>query len=159
MFINKITLSSFIAVFISTLIISFCPFAANADTKISPAVTQQIFSKAQQNNNWKLAFATAQHAQIVFMNVSPLTNPKNEIGMEKHKFDQIIIIASGEGKAILDGKTSLIKSGDMIFIPEGTLHNIVNLHQNKDLKIISIYSNTDIPAGSIYKTKIDEPTD
>jgi mannose-6-phosphate isomerase-like protein (cupin superfamily) len=46
-----------------------------------------------------------------------------------------------------------VNSGDMIFIPQGTPHNVINLNQKDDLKIISFYSGTDIPANSIYKKK------
>lgn len=116
-------------------------------------VTSQILEKAKANDNWKLAFATGKHAQVVFMNVSPSTNPANEIGMETHPFDQVILIVSGHGQAILNGKTSPVNSGDMIFIPQGTAHNVVNSDKQNPLKLISFYSNTDIPAGSVYKKK------
>lgn len=122
-------------------------------------VSNQIFDKVKQNDNWKLAFLTAKNAQIVFMNVSPKTNPNNEIGMETHKFDQIIFVVEGNGKAILNGKISMIKSGDMIFIPQGVEHNVVNLNTKKPLKILSVYSSMDIPADAIYKRKSDVPQD
>lgn len=122
-------------------------------------VSSQIFDKVKQNDNWKLAFLTAKDAQIVFMNISPVTNPKNEIGMETHKFDQIIFVVEGNGKAILDGKTTMVKSGDMIFIPQGIEHNVINSNPKKPLKILSVYTSTDIPANSTFKKKSDVPQD
>lgn len=122
-----------------------------------PMVSNQVVEKAKSNNNWKAAFATAKHAQIIFMCVSPQTNPDNEIGMEVHPFDQVILVVEGNGKAILNGKESAANTGDIIFIPEGTDHNIINSNSNKPLKIISFYSDTDIPADSVFKTKADEP--
>lgn len=122
-----------------------------------PMVVQQFFEEAKSNTYWKSAFVTGKQEQIVFMNISPLTNPKNEIGIETHAFDQVIIIVDGNGKAILNGRTSLIKDGDMIFIPKGTSHNIINLDQEKDLKLISFYSQNDIPKGAKYKKISDEP--
>lgn len=122
-----------------------------------PMVIQQFFEEAKSNTYFKNAFVTGKQEQIVFMNVSPLTNPKNEIGTETHAFDQAIIIVDGNGKAILNGRTSLIKEGDMIFIPKGTTHNIINLDQEKDLKLISFYSQNDIPKGAKYKKMSDEP--
>lgn len=130
---------------------------ASANKVIHPIVTQQIFKKAKKNKNWKSAFVTGKHGQVVFMNITPSTNPKNEIGMETHPFDQIIFIVEGHGEAVLSGESSKVKSGDMIFIPEGTPHNVINLNHKKALKILSIYSNTDIPAGSTYEKKEDEP--
>lgn len=127
-------------------------------TNISkPTVTSQIFKQAQNNANWKLAFFTGKHGQIVFMNVTPQTNPNNEIGMETHPFDQVILIVQGNGKAVLNGKEFPANAGDMIFIPEGTAHNIINTKLDKALKVISFYSDTDIPAKSAFKTKADEP--
>lgn len=128
----------------------------NKDSSIANSViTKDIFEKAKSNDNWKLAFTTGKHAQIVFMSVSPLTNPQNEIGMETHAFDQVIIIVEGKGKADLNGTTSIVNANDMIFIPEGTPHNIINLDEKKPLKLISIYSETDIPANSVLKKKSD----
>jgi mannose-6-phosphate isomerase-like protein (cupin superfamily) len=157
---NFRTLSFSLALFFSALIGSNAAMASETSTAdkdiTSPGVTEQIIDKAKANDNWKVAFLTGKHGQIVFMSVSPTTNPNNEIGMEVHPFDQVIIVAEGDAKAILGNKTSMVKAGDMIFIPQGTPHNVINLTQGKALKIISFYSNTDIPAKSVYKTKSDE---
>lgn len=143
----------------TTLLISNLSIAKTEQTmNTSPMTTTALTEKAIANTNWKTAFATANHAQVVFMNVSPATNPKNEIGMETHPFDQVIIIAAGHAKVELNGKTSMVNTGDMIFIPQGTAHNVINLNQNQPLKVISFYSSNDIPANSSYKTKADEPT-
>jgi quercetin dioxygenase-like cupin family protein len=126
------------------------------NTTIQPMIAHQIFEKAKKNKNWKSAFVTGKHNQVVFMNISSNTNPRNEIGMETHPFDQIILIVKGQGKADLGGEKSSVKSGDMLFIPQGTAHNIINSNEKNDLKIVSIYSDTDIPANSTYKKKEDE---
>ncbi len=127
--------------------------------EIQPKVVHQFFEVASKNNNWKTAFATGKHEQIVFMNISPLTNPHNEIGMETHPFDQVILIVEGKGNALLNGKSSEVNRGDMIFIPKGTPHNVINLGKEKALKLISFYSDTDIPEGSVYRKKADESQD
>ncbi len=129
------------------------------NNEIKPVVVTQFLEKAKKNNNWKIAFVTGKHEQIVFMNVSPLTNPDNEIGMEDHPFDQVILIVEGRGKAVLGKQTSIVKEGDMIFIPQGMPHNIINLDQAKGLKLISFYSETDIPSGAVYGKKADAPKD
>jgi quercetin dioxygenase-like cupin family protein len=132
----------------------------NTNMKItSPMVAKQIFDEVRNNHNWKSAFATGEQAQVVFMDVSPVTSPNNEIGMETHKFDQIIFVVEGDGNAILNGQTMPIKAGDMIFIPLGTAHNVINLNKSKSLKILSVYSGNDIAAGAVYKKNSDEPKD
>lgn len=133
--------------------------ALEDDGGLQPMVVPQFIEEARKNSNWKTAFATGKDEQIVFMNVSPFTNPNNEIGLEVHSFDQVILIVEGKGKAILNGKTSPIKDGDMIFIPQRTAHNIINLDTKKAMKLISFYSATDIPKGAVYKTKADQPED
>lgn len=138
------------------LVAALIPLTSFSAEISPPSAIHQLFEVAKKNANWKIAFLTGPHAQIVFMNVSPATNPKNEIGMETHHFDQIIFIVEGRAKAILSGKVSEVGSGDIIFIPQGTLHNVVNLNAKNPLKIISIYSSMDIPANSVYRIKSDE---
>lgn len=139
-------------------IISFAISEKNtSDNKVvHPMIAHKLYEKAKANKNWKSAFITGKHHQVVFMNISPSTNPKNEIGMETHPFDQIILIVEGKGKTDLAGEISEANAGDMIFIPQGMPHNVINLSQKDALKIISFYSDTDIPAHSIYKTKETE---
>lgn len=141
--------------FLATLLFALSA-QASASEQAQPQVVEQLIQKAKSNTNWKVAFVTGKYEQIVFMNISPLTNPKNEIGAERHSFDQVILIVEGRGKAVLGGKTSFVEEGDMIFIPEGTVHNVINIRSDHPLKLISFYSDTDIPKGSIYRTKADE---
>lgn len=119
-------------------------------------IAPHFLETAKQNEDWKKAFITGEQEQIVFMNISPQTNPDNEIGEEVHPFDQAILIVAGQAQCILNEKTSKVKSGDLIFVPRGTRHNVINLEKNKPLKIISFYSETDMPAGVTYKTKADQ---
>lgn len=140
--------------------IGIAPISAEeVDGEFQSMVVRNFFEEAKKNNNWKTAFATGKNEQIVFMNVSPLTNPNNEIGMEVHPFDQVILIVKGTGKAILNEKTSMVKEGDMLFIPQGMSHNVINLDKKRELKLISFYSDTDIPKGAVYKKKADQPED
>ncbi len=133
----------------------FCTSVKAQD--IEPMVAKKIVEQAKQNQNWKLAFATGKQEQIVFMSISPKTNPKNEIGVEVHEFDQLILIVEGTGKAILKGKETAVQAGDMIFVPLGIEHNVINT--GTELKLISFYALTDIPADSVYPTKSDQTED
>lgn len=152
-------------IFISTLLLSTLiatsSFASSEestiDNKINAVITPKIFEMAKRNENWKLALVTGKDAQVVFMNITPKTNPNNEIGMETHKFDQVIFVVEGQAKSVLNGKNSTVAEGDMIFIPQGTPHNFINLSAKKPFKIISVYSATDIPENAVYKHKSDMP--
>ncbi|QEY53230.1 cupin domain-containing protein [Legionella longbeachae] len=127
------------------------------NNKINTVITPKIFEMAKRNKNWKQSLVTGENAQVVFMSITPKTNPNNEIGMETPKFDQVIFVVEGKAKSILDGKNSTVTSGDMIFIPQGIAHNFINLNAKKPFKIISVYSATDIPKNAVYKHKSDMP--
>ncbi|MGE3921043.1 MAG: cupin domain-containing protein [Gammaproteobacteria bacterium] len=156
--IQKIKVSVLVIVFTLLPVLSY---AANDEcscqNKATSMVVPQLFEQAKKNENWKIAVATGKHAQVVFMNITPVTNPKNEVGMETHPFDQVIFVIEGKAKTDLNGKTSEAKEGDMIFVPQGVAHNIINMHANKPLKIMSVYSSMDIPANAVYKKKSDSP--
>lgn len=148
--------ASIIAVLLVFITFPALSFASD-ENKINASVASQVFEKAKKNGNWKLAFVTGKDAQVVFMNITPQTNPNNEIGMETHKFDQVIFVVEGKAKAVLDGKESTVQANDMIYVPQGVRHNFINLNADKPFKIISIYSDTDIPSNSVYKKKSDAP--
>lgn len=150
-------IKSLIVAFLFSQFAMFSSSFANEAVQSNAVVAKQVFNEVKKNNNWKRAFLTAKDAQIVFMNITPNTNPNNEIGMETHKFDQIIFVVEGNGKAILNGKITMVKSGDMIFIPQGVEHNVINMNAKKPLKILSVYSATDIPVNSTYQKKSDTP--
>jgi mannose-6-phosphate isomerase-like protein (cupin superfamily) len=123
---------------------------------IEPMVVHHAFDKGRFNENWKVPLATGEEAQVVMMSVSPQTNPNNEVGMENHAFDQVIFIIGGQGKVILNQKEHMVKTGDMVFVPLGTPHNVINLSKEKPLKLMSVYSQRDMP-DVIFKVKEDEP--
>jgi mannose-6-phosphate isomerase-like protein (cupin superfamily) len=109
-----------------------------------------IEEKTVQNDYFRQVLHTAQHSQLVVMSLLP----KEEIGMEIHEIvDQFIRIEEGEGKAILDGKTYLLKSGSAIIIPAGTKHNVLNTSSKKKLKLYTIYSPAHHKDKTIHKTK------
>ncbi|PWY54664.1 cupin domain-containing protein [Legionella qingyii] len=152
---------AFISTFLMSTLIATSSFASSeesaVDNKINAVISPKIFEKAKNNENWKLAFMTGKDAQVVFMSITPKTNPNNEIGMEIHKFDQVIFVVEGQAKSVLNGKNATVTAGDMIFIPQGVPHNFINLNAKKPFKIISVYSATDIPEKAVYKHKSDMP--
>ncbi len=159
--INK-TISGYMLTAIGTILLFNTPTAVGEQkpmNNFNPVIITQIADKAKQNSNWKVASTTGKSGQVVFMSVNPNTNPKNEIGMETHPFDQVIFVIEGDAKSILNGQTSMVHAGDLIFIPEGTKHNFINANSDRPFKIISVYTGNDIPANSTYKTKSDEPSE
>lgn len=157
---DKFIFKTIIVFFIYCSSFLFCSESLAEDNQVNEKngiVIEQVFNKVRANNNWKSALLTGKHAQIVFMTISPITNPKNEIGMEVHPFDQVILVVEGTGKAVLSGKTWSVNTGDIIFIPQGVAHNVINLSPNNaPMKIMSFYSSQDIPVKAEYAKKTDE---
>jgi quercetin dioxygenase-like cupin family protein len=119
------------------------------------SIIHEIKKVVKKNEHWKKSLITGKDAQVVMMTVNKKTNPKNEIGMETHEFDQVILVIQGKARAIINGQASKVKKGDLIFVPKGSAHNFINLNPIKSLKILSIYSKTDMPANGDYKTQAE----
>ena len=81
--------------------------------------------------------------------------PREEIGNEVHPHvDQFFRIEEGEAKFILNNKEEHIaKNGWAVVVPAGTYHNVINNSKTKKLKLYTIYSPPNHPAGTIHRTK------
>jgi len=105
-----------------------------------------------ENNNFRKVLFTATHCQLVLMSLLP----SEEIGMETHaNVDQFFRFEAGEGKAILDGTEILLKADDVLIVPAGTNHNIINTSTTETLKLYTLYSPANHPDGTINVTKAD----
>jgi mannose-6-phosphate isomerase-like protein (cupin superfamily) len=109
-----------------------------------------IESATLRNTNFRKVIYTSEHSQLVLMRLKP----KEEIGEEVHKDnDQFFRFESGEGKCIVDGHDYILHAGDAIVIPAGARHNIINTHEEKDMKMYTIYSPPHHKDGIIRGTK------
>ena len=64
----------------------------------------------------------------------------------------------GIGEKILDGETSPIGAGSLVFVPAGTNHNFINTGAT-DLKLFTVYSPPQHKPGTIHKTKVEADAD
>ncbi len=95
------------------------------------------------NKNYRKVLYTSSNLhgiQLVVMNLKP----EEEIGMEKHaSADQFIRIEQGEA-VIQIGKIKkevyFLQANDVVVIPAGTWHNVVNSNSKYPLKIYTIYT-------------------
>lgn len=65
--------------------------------------------------------------------------PGEEIGAEVHDVDQTLHVVSGTGLAIFGSSREILRSGDIVVVPAGELHNIVNVGDMR-LCLTSTYS-------------------
>jgi len=104
------------------------------------------------NTNFRKVLFTGAHSQLVVMSLLP----SEDIGMEVHaNVDQFFRFEAGQGKAILNGEEILFKANDVIVVPAGTNHNIINSSATEPLKLYTIYSPANHPEGTIHATKED----
>ena len=116
-----------------------------------------IMRVARQNQNFRTAFWTGNHIQMTLMSIPP----RGEIGEEMHPdTDQFIRVEEGQGLVRMGNcRQSLnfqccIRTGDAIFVPCGTWHNVFNTG-NCPLKLSSFYAPPQHPKGTIHRTKTD----
>jgi len=115
-----------------------------------------IEAETLSNNNFRKVLFTGTHSQLVVMNLLP----SEDIGMEVHNnVDQFFRFESGEGKAILNGEEVVFKANDVVIIPAGTNHNIINTSSTEPLKLYTIYSPANHPDGTVHATKAEAMAD
>lgn len=112
---------------------------------------------AMRNQNFRTAVWTGEDMQMTLMCIPPC----GEIGMEIHKdTDQFIrvergnaVVMMGRCREQMEFRQNLC-SGDAVFVPAGTWHNIVNVG-SVSLKVSTIYAPPHHPKGTVHCTKED----
>lgn len=112
---------------------------------------QNIEQETLSNDNFRKEVFTGKHLQMTVMSI-PVGG---DIGLETHPHtDQFLRVEVGQGKAILDGIEYVVSDDFAIIIPAGTEHNVVNTG-DVPMKLYSIYTPPEHPAGTIDKTQTD----
>ncbi len=112
--------------------------------------SQDVIKLAKENSNFRQVLFTTERTQLVLMSLVP----KEDIGEEVHKADQILIFVAGEGEAILDGVSSPVLPHYVVVVPAGTRHNFKNTG-TQDLKLFTIYTPPQHKPETLHKTKAD----
>lgn len=110
-----------------------------------------IEDETMNNQYFRQVLFTGKHTQLVVM----CLQPGEEIGREvHHTVDQFFRIEEGKAKFIFnDTEEHVVAAGDAVVVPAGTIHNVVNALKTKKLKLYTLYSPPNHPAGTIHKTK------
>lgn len=109
-----------------------------------------IESDTLENENFRKVLYTAKHMQLVLMTLKP----NEDIGLEVHKEnDQFFRFESGKGKCVIDGNEYIVGDGDVIVVPAGSQHNIINTESNSELKMYTIYAPPHHKDGTIHSTR------
>ncbi|MFZ1856649.1 MAG: cupin domain-containing protein [Chitinophagaceae bacterium] len=104
------------------------------------------------NTYFRKVVYTGKHLQLVLMSLKG----GEDIGEETHKnTDQFFRFESGTGKCIIDETEYEVKDGDVIIVPAGAKHNVINTDSKAELKIYTLYSPPNHKDGTIRATKED----
>ena len=103
-----------------------------------------------ENENFRKVIYTGKKLQLVLMTLKV----GEDIGEETHKdADQFFRFESGYGKCIIDGHEYRVKEGDVIVVPAGAKHNIINNDNEEELKLYTIYAPPQHQDGIVRRTK------
>ena len=103
-----------------------------------------------ENDFFRKVIFTSDNLQLVVMSLLP----GEDIGEEVHEnVDQFFRLEEGEGKIIMDGQETEVEEDDVIIVPKGTRHNLINTSSHDHLKLYTIYSPPNHKDGTIHKTK------
>ncbi len=111
-----------------------------------------IEKNALGNENFRKVLYTSKHLQVVLMSLKP----GEEIGEETHNnIDQFFRFEGGRGKCIIDGNKYDVENGDVIVVPAGSKHNVINTDAVIGLKMYTIYAPPNHKDALINATKKD----
>jgi mannose-6-phosphate isomerase-like protein (cupin superfamily) len=109
-----------------------------------------------ENTNFRKVLHTSEFQQLVVMSI-PVGG---EIGQEVHdENDQFIRIEAGQAEAKIDDRKITLGDDDVIIIPKGAEHNVVNTSSTQDLKLYTIYSPPHHKDGTVHATKDEADAD
>lgn len=111
-----------------------------------------INETALNNTNFREVLYTGQHSQLVLMSLKP----GEEIGSEVHPDnDQFFQFEAGAGTVVVDDTSYEVTDRNLVVIPAGAQHNIINSSETEDLKMYTIYSPAHHKDGIVRATKAE----
>ena len=112
-----------------------------------------IEKQTLKNTYFREVLFTGKHSQLVVM----CLQVGEEIGDEVHpNVDQFFRIEQCEARFVLnENEEHLVREGDAVVVPAQTYHNVINTSKTEELKLYTIYSPPNHPAGTIHKTKAE----
>jgi quercetin dioxygenase-like cupin family protein len=140
---------------LSLVFVVNCVFAQQTYIRKTPIMIPQYIQLTNTNSAWKTHVWAGNEGQSIMMSISSYNSKDNQSGYETLDMDRFVIVVSGKGNVIIEGQNTMVNTGDMIFIPKGSSHNIVNLSADQPLKLFIITSKFYMPR-STFMTQEDE---
>jgi mannose-6-phosphate isomerase-like protein (cupin superfamily) len=114
-----------------------------------------VVKLARRSDDFRRVLLTGPNMQVVVMTIPA----GGEIGAETHgETDQMLFFVDGRADAVLDGQTTPVSSGHLVFVPAGTHHNFVNTG-DEPLRIVTTYAPPEHEHGTVHRTKEEADRD
>ncbi len=115
-----------------------------------------VEKEVKENTDFARVLYTGERSQLVLMSLLP----GEEIGLEVHRAnDQFFRFESGKGKVILNDTEYQVGDGDVVIVPMGSAHNVVNTSESEPLKLYTVYSPAHHKDGSVHPTHAHAETE
>ena len=113
--------------------------------------TGNIEKETLDNENFRKVLYTGAHLQLVLMSLKA----GEDIGEEVHLTnDQFFRFESGTGKCTIDDNNYQVADGDVILVPAGATHNVINTG-SVALKMYTLYGPPNHQDKTLRETKED----
>jgi mannose-6-phosphate isomerase-like protein (cupin superfamily) len=120
--------------------------------KMAKGFVSNIELEAVENPNFRKVVYTGEHFQLVLMSLKA----GEEIGEEiREDTDQFFRVESGFARCFVNGLGHELGAGDVLIVPAGAKHNVVNADAERDLKLYTIYAPPHHKDGIVRLTKDD----
>lgn len=114
-----------------------------------------VLDEAQKNEAYRRVLFTGARSQLALMTIPP----GGDIGLEAHAHvEQLIFVASGQGKAIVNGVETPLAAGDVLVATPNARHNVVNTG-SVPLHIYTVYAPPNHIDGRVHPSKTDAQND
>ena len=114
-----------------------------------------VLQAASRNDAYRQVLFTGARSQLALMTIPP----GGDIGLESHAHvEQLIFIASGRGKAIVNGAETPVAAGDVVVATPNSRHDIVNTG-TEPLRIYTVYTPPNHLDGRLHPAKGDAEND
>ncbi len=120
-----------------------------------PAFHTNVLRVARDNDAYRRVLFTGARSQLFVMSIPP----RQDTGVESRpNVEQLIFVVSGQGKASIDGADSALSAGDVLVVPAGARHDVVNTG-TEPLRIYTVSVPPSHIDGRVQQTKAEAWSD